>query len=505
MGLSFEERDGRTCVYRCTSRRVPGRRDPVSRKEYLGTMDLSTGAVRPKAMLPEDMGRMLTGGQFRCLDLGNVLIARRAAENLGLDRILSDVFGDDADIILAAAICEVTEPCPLDRISVVADRLHLEGLLDAGTRLTRNAVMRAVGGVSYVGRVLPEIADRLIDGSEGLLLIGTEGRLSGIGPMVVSDGDVVDRGAARVVSFVNDSGIPVLSLLALGDRSPVILRQIADRFSGSHRLTMVLDGVTEDPRFLSRCLMSGASVVVDCIPTSAPVAKALRDYIDGQGEGIARNGSVHRVLRRRAGLVRVDGEWVTVGEDDPRFRRSMFELSVYVSKSQEGSHSRDGLTQYLARQMELLSDHERGAAFRTDVLEEVRRGPPFGSDGSYGMMGAIRDHCGVNVILSDVTDWNEAMDRLERGVRASRSIGGFADRLFDWTGLRGNGAAGLLVLQLASTIVCEMQRVLDGSMDVRDAMMAASSYRVVISDGMVIPGEMTREAERVLRLFGVLP
>ena len=103
MGLSFEERGGRTCVYRCTSKRVPGKRDPVSRKEYLGVIDPSTGLVHPKGMEPDELGRILTDGQFRCLDYGNVLIAHRAAENLGLDRILSDIFGDDAGIILAAA------------------------------------------------------------------------------------------------------------------------------------------------------------------------------------------------------------------------------------------------------------------------------------------------------------------------------------------------------------------------------------------------------------------
>lgn len=505
MGLSFEERGGRTCVYRCTSKRVPGKRDPVSRKEYLGVIDPSTGLVHPKGMEPDKLGRILTDGQFRCLDYGNVLIAHRAAENLGLDRILSDIFGKDAGIILAASICEAVDPCPIDGIQVVAYRLYLGDIIGAGTRLTRNSLLKAVDGIDYTGKVLPEIADRLSGGSDGLLLVGTEGRLCSIGPMVGRDGQIIDRGAARVVSFVNDSDIPVLSLLVLGDRSPVILRQMADRFSGSHHLTMVLDGVSEDPGFLSRCLMSGASVVVGCSPTSEQVGVALRDFIGGQGEEIVRNGVIHRVLRRRFGLVRVDDGWLTVGDDDSRFRQSMFWICAYVSKPLDEFH-RDGLTQYLARQMEFLADHEEGMVFRTDVLEEIRKGPPFGSDGSHGMMRAIRDHSGVTVILSDITDWNEVMDRLDRGCSISESIGVFADLLFDRTGSQRYGVADLLVPQLASMIVCEMQRVLEDSdehMDVRSAMGVASSYRVVVNDGRIIPGEMSRDAERVLRLFDI--
>ena len=144
--------------------------------------------------------------------------------------------------------------------------------------------------------------------------------------------------------------------------------------------------------------------------------------------------------------------------------------------------------------------------FRTDVLEEIRKGPPFGSDGSHGMMRAIRDHSGVTVILSDITDWNEVMDRLDRGCSISESIGVFADLLFDRTGSQRYGVADLLVPQLASMIVCEMQRVLEDSdehMDVRSAMGVASSYRVVVNDGRIIPGEMSRDAERVLRLFDI--
>ena len=150
-------------------------RDPVSRKEYLGVIDPSTGLVHPKVMEPDELGRVLTDGQFRCLDYGNVLIAHRAAENLGLDRILSDIFGKDAGIILAASICEAVDPCPIDGIPAVADRLNPGDVIGVGTRLTRNSLSKAVDGIGVVNALdgIPQMIQSLIPADVGSVSIAT--------------------------------------------------------------------------------------------------------------------------------------------------------------------------------------------------------------------------------------------------------------------------------------------------------------------------------------------
>ncbi len=65
MIIRFEERNGRMYAYRCTSKRVPGKRYPVSEKEYLGLVDSVTGELIPKKVKAESLNFNLQDGKFK--------------------------------------------------------------------------------------------------------------------------------------------------------------------------------------------------------------------------------------------------------------------------------------------------------------------------------------------------------------------------------------------------------------------------------------------------------
>ena len=48
MKISYIERNGRRYAYTCTSRRIPGRKNPVSEMTYLGVVDPVSGEIIPK-------------------------------------------------------------------------------------------------------------------------------------------------------------------------------------------------------------------------------------------------------------------------------------------------------------------------------------------------------------------------------------------------------------------------------------------------------------------------
>lgn len=86
MAIRYEERNGRRYAYRCTSVRVPGKRNPVSRKEYLGVVDPDTGQIVPKKVSADSGRFFLTEGAARVLDYGDAVIAMCVCESLDVRR-----------------------------------------------------------------------------------------------------------------------------------------------------------------------------------------------------------------------------------------------------------------------------------------------------------------------------------------------------------------------------------------------------------------------------------
>ena len=48
MKITYTEINGRRYAYTCTSERVPGKKNPVSKRVYLGIVDPETGEIIPK-------------------------------------------------------------------------------------------------------------------------------------------------------------------------------------------------------------------------------------------------------------------------------------------------------------------------------------------------------------------------------------------------------------------------------------------------------------------------
>lgn len=116
MDIKYESRGGRRYAYRCTSKRVPGKKNPVTVKEYLGVVDPQTGDVVEK--VPRQSTRVSVlddGADVR--NYGDVLILHNIAKRIGMTDDLESVFGNEWADIMTLALAQAANPVPADMLT----------------------------------------------------------------------------------------------------------------------------------------------------------------------------------------------------------------------------------------------------------------------------------------------------------------------------------------------------------------------------------------------------
>jgi hypothetical protein len=121
-------RNGNKYAYQSTSRHVPGKKNPVTDKVYLGKVDPETGKIIPKesrARPAEEYAKFY----------GPVAVLDSVQKELGLLEDLFDNFAGLEGNIIGAAMSQVIDPSSFDDIhyvvdgSIVKERLKLRGSL----------------------------------------------------------------------------------------------------------------------------------------------------------------------------------------------------------------------------------------------------------------------------------------------------------------------------------------------------------------------------------------
>jgi transposase len=141
----FIERNGQRYAYNSTSRRVPGKKNPVTDKTYLGKVDPITGKIIPKE------SRKRPDTEYAKL-YGAVCLLDHVQEGMGICRDLDEAFFGRGDNILGAAMSQVIDPSSFDDIhyvvdgSVIQEKLSLKGKLSPAVM---SDLSKEVGGSLY--------------------------------------------------------------------------------------------------------------------------------------------------------------------------------------------------------------------------------------------------------------------------------------------------------------------------------------------------------------------
>lgn len=126
--IYYVERNGQKYAYESVSRRVPGRKNPVTEKTYLGKVDPETGKI-----IPKESKKLPAEEHVR--KYGCVTVLDRIQSDLGIMDDLRECFPDIAENIMATAMAVAIDPTPFDDIHFTVDenglkdRLRLRGNL----------------------------------------------------------------------------------------------------------------------------------------------------------------------------------------------------------------------------------------------------------------------------------------------------------------------------------------------------------------------------------------
>lgn len=120
--IYFVERNGQRYAYESKSRRVAGKKNPVTDKTYLGKVDPKTGEIIPKEpkQLPDEE---------HVRKYGCVTVLDKIQADLGIMDDLRECFPDIAEKVMATAMAVAIDPTPFDDIHFTVDENGLKDYL----------------------------------------------------------------------------------------------------------------------------------------------------------------------------------------------------------------------------------------------------------------------------------------------------------------------------------------------------------------------------------------
>ncbi|MFT0898133.1 hypothetical protein [Candidatus Methanoprimaticola sp. MG2] len=132
MSIRYEERDGKRYAYRCTSKRMPGKKNLVSQKEYLGVVDPETGNLIPKKFSTDSMKFTLKDDGFRVKDYGNVMVAKQVCDDLELLEDLSKSFGGAERPMMCLAMAQALSTTPFMDTELTLESTYIREVVGLG-------------------------------------------------------------------------------------------------------------------------------------------------------------------------------------------------------------------------------------------------------------------------------------------------------------------------------------------------------------------------------------
>lgn len=512
MKILIERRGAKDYVYLYTSRRVARKDTPAVIKRYVGILDPDTGLVAPKKVPPEEFLTHIHDGEFTCAELGNVLMARKAAESLRLGETLQNRFGDRSDMLLAIILTMAMDPVHAMRFMESMPRYYLDDLLHK-KRVVRTDVDRALVALQdkstsisaldrderrYIfvlwdspdlhGADIHHESPRRIS-FEGMVFLVTD--VEGNPLIVRSLGARMDHveSLRMAVQHAEMSGRD--NILALGEG--ITLETMSSLTLHNTRFVSEADSLLDIPEVYSLCVDAPADGWSEVTENGRPIY--MREtYIDMAIDSTGWHLSGTNEMGERRGKVRMKA---IVWYDPNDYETVKTELNERVRLRRRILESIDGESAN-----EILGDGSIESRFIT-----LNRGPDGVPSTSIRRkelrQAAIRSS--VHLFITNREGWEECMkcSKLRRVMELHagpiiEAAGNPKDRF-----RYGYGTLALLAMKVRM----QLERMLSESgyegMSADDAFRIASSYHVVRVNGHVYRSSITREAKKLFDALNV--
>lgn len=533
MTIRYEERDGHMYAYRCTSKRVPGKKNPVSEKEYLGVVDSETGELIPKKVKSESFNFNLQDGKFKVKNYGSSMIVAKVVEDIGLLEDLKMSFGDASKGMLALAMAQAMEPTSFMDTEIALDASYVRELLGIENMVFSSQRLSEIAHT--LGEAVPCMEDlfalRAQRFSGGKFLYdmtsqSTYSQVSGWAEWGYNrDGDSLKQ--LNIGLVTSQEGDPVAFDLFPGSVSDIsTLRRFAEdmreRVPGC---VLVMDRGFESAGNVAELMEHGMDFVMPCTISSKAVKSLVTDFSKDVSKpefDRRHNGHVYSVCERVLGIAADGDAFQYVTDDDPDFQNCKFKLKAYVCfDSKKRSDDEQELKATLMDKINELNGkrfHDPATAFakKTGWMSKYLD-YELDDDGKMNVVyksNAVtffRNRAGMFIMLSPSSSWETVMSAYDARNNVEKAFNIFKNELDGVRGRTGDPVRArgrLLIKFLALMIRVRMHIIVSGSkmknLTVENALMSASTYEIVKDRGIRVRSEKTARVRDIFELFGIL-
>lgn len=532
MTIRYEERNGRKYAYRCTSKREPGKKYPVSKKEYLGVVDPETGNLIPKKVETDSLKFSLQDGKFRMKNYGGSMIVDTVAKEIHLREDLRASFGDAADFMLVLAMGQAMAPTAFMDTALTLESSYIRELV--GIKETDVSSQR----MSEITRILGEasgctedlFALRAKRYSDGTFLydMTSQSTYSDVGGFAEwgknRDGESLKQ--LNIGLVTGHEGDPVAFDLFPGSVSDITtLRRFAEdmreRVPGC---VLVMDRGFESAGNVADLMEHGMDFIMPCTVSSKAVKSLITDFAKDVSKpeyDRIHDGHVYSVCERRLGVAADGDSWVYVTDTDPAFGNCRFNVRAYICyDSKKRSDDEQKLKTALMAKIKELN----GKKFENPAKSFIKKTGWMGKYLEYTIddegkmtvgyknnaMTFFRNRAGMFVMLTPAVDWETVMTAYDARNNVETAFDIFKNELDGKRGRTGDPVRArgrLLIKFLALMIRVRMQIAVSGSkvknLTVENALMSAATYEIVKDRGVNVRSEKTKRVREIFEAFGV--
>ena len=521
--IRYEERNGRRYAYVATSKRVPGKNNPVSVKEYLGVVDSETGEIVPKRPRRSAVKTRMEDG-LNVKSYGDVLIVLSVLERSGVIRDLTEVFGDSAKDIIAIAAAEALNPSCTNnifqtiRFSCLCDILEIE---DA--RFSVSEIRRSINRISS-SDVWKFIESRLCGSENKVLIYGIPVTLAGYGGESLNGirGSRFSEFATMAVMFSTSGHVVGYRLIdaPLADVSSI--SSFVSEVEGIvPRCVYFSDSYASQFFSIDEFILDGISFIVAYGGSSEICVSAFelgRDLIS-EANLHEHDGKRYYMQEFRAGMVHKDGRYSFVDVGGPG-NQDMYHVTGFFYYDPKIS------IRYLDNMMFSIKEFKRSIEGR-DIKDAesmlASLGGPMakclrlatGSDGKVKVtirrseLSKLREESGRYLVLTSGVGWEDVVAANAIKTRIISGAWQFkrSPWVLDYTS-RGVSMEGQHFIEFLAIIVyTEIQNILDSNgskLTVEEVLDIASSYKLIQTDGGYIRSARSRRVPGLFKMFDII-
>ncbi len=512
MKIAYSEINGKKYAYTCTSKRVPGKKNPVCVRTYLGVVDPTTGEIIPKKETNRSPAETCNIPIVR--DYGDSAIISVVVNNLGLIERMEEYFGPYGHELVLIASAQALHPSDSESVLLTLDNSYIRELLHIkninrnriGSNKTINSIPLTLP-MMYMESELRRNRRELTMFMYPATLVGDDNNPSGY-----SSDDYL-----TVAFLVDDHAYPIAFGVFhdpwMNDYGFMRLMDLID--DTDNRVRIVLDPRYFESLDIPKYILRGMDLVA-----SVPIQSESYRHLTNQPYTTDGQDSKSMVMRSRIGIKLSGRGYQLIPETDGQFDSCGIVVNAFYEKDDsKGKESFD----YISTTARSIRSTFNG--INVDYPERMLRAFPGimesflkiqkNKDGTVKIsinrneMRRFRENAGKSLTIATSCSFDDICDIRARNATLTRVLEQYYSGSMDLMQFTGKSTVlsnQLFVEFLVIKIYSEIQRILEATdlnMTIRDALQMGSSLKIISHSGRKELSLPCKGSSKLFEAFGI--